>query len=37
MLQFEIIDSPSLEIYGHHCDDSSKLKTTILIGLRSKT
>ena len=32
----EIVSSPSLEIYGHHCDDSSKLETTILIGLRTK-
>lgn len=32
----EVIGSPSLEIYGHHCDDSSKLETTILIGLQPK-
>ena len=32
----EAIDSPSLEVYGHHCDDASKLETTILIGLRAK-
>lgn len=32
----EIIGSPSLEIYGHHCDESSKLETTILIGLGTK-
>ena len=32
----EVIGSPSLEVYGHHCDDSSKLETTILIGLRAK-
>jgi len=25
---------PSLEIYGHHCDDPAKLETTILIGLQ---
>lgn len=31
----ETIDSPSLEIYGHHCEDSAKLETTILIGLQS--
>lgn len=31
----EIITSPSLEIYGHHCDDQSKLETTILIGLQA--
>ncbi len=29
----EIIGSHSHEIYGHHCDDTSKLETTILIGL----
>ena len=32
----EVIDSLSLEIYGHHCDDSAKLDTTILIGLKPK-
>jgi predicted transcriptional regulator YdeE len=32
----EVICSPSLEVYGHHCDDHSKLETTILIGLRAK-
>ena len=32
----EAIDSPSLEIYGHHCDEPSELETTILIGLRAK-
>jgi hypothetical protein len=32
----EVIGSPSLEVYGHHCDDSSKLETTILIGLQAK-
>jgi hypothetical protein len=32
----ELIGCPSLEIYGHHCDDPSKLETTILIGLQSK-
>ena len=32
----EVIDSPSLEIYGHHCNDPSKLETTILIGLKPK-
>ena len=26
--------SPSVEIYDHHCEDASKLETTILIGLR---
>lgn len=32
----EAIDSPSLEVYGHHCDDASKIETTILIGLVAK-
>jgi hypothetical protein len=32
----EVIGSPSLEVYGHHGDDPSKLATTILIGLRAK-
>jgi len=32
----EVIGTPSLEIYGHHCDDPSKAETTILIGLRAK-
>lgn len=32
----EIIGSPSLEVYGHHCDDPVKLETTILIALRAK-
>jgi hypothetical protein len=32
----EVIDSPSLEIYGHHCDDPAKSETTILIGLSAK-
>lgn len=30
----EIIGSPSLEIYGHHCNEPSELETTILIGLQ---
>lgn len=30
----DLIGSHSLEIYGHHCDDESKLETTILIGLK---
>ena len=30
----EATDSYALEIYGHHCDDESKLETTILIGLK---
>lgn len=33
----EAVGSASLEIYGHHCDDPSKLETTILIGLEKKT
>ena len=33
----EVVGSPSLEVYGHHCDDPSKLETTILIGLRAKS
>ena len=32
----EIMSSPALEIYGHHCDDSSKLETMILIALQPK-
>lgn len=32
----EVVGSPSLEIYGHHCEDASKLETTILIGLGPK-
>ncbi len=32
----ETIGSPPLEIYGHPCDDPSKLETTILIGLQEK-
>lgn len=32
----EVVGSPSLEVYGHHCDDPSRLETTILIGLRAK-
>ena len=30
----EEIGSPSLEVYGHHCDDAAQLETTILIGLQ---
>ena len=33
----EVIGSPSLEIYGHHGDDPSKLETTILIDLQPRT
>lgn len=32
----EAIGSPSLEIYGHHCEEPSNLETTILIGLLAK-
>jgi hypothetical protein len=32
----EVISSPSLEVYGHHCDEPSKLETTIMIGLQAK-
>jgi hypothetical protein len=32
----EVIGSPSLEIYGHHCDDPAKSETTIVIGLIAK-
>jgi hypothetical protein len=28
------LESPGLEIYGHHCGDASKLETTIMIGLK---
>ncbi len=30
----EVIGSPSLEIYGQHCDEPSKSETTILIGIQ---
>jgi hypothetical protein len=30
----ETIGAPSLEVYGHHCDDPAKTETTILIGLQ---
>ncbi len=30
----ETIGSPSLEVYGHHCEDASKQETIILIGLQ---
>jgi effector-binding domain-containing protein len=33
----EVIGSPSLEVYGHHCDEPSEPETTILIGLRAKS
>ena len=32
----EVIGSPSLEVYGHHCEEPTKLETTILIGLKKK-
>lgn len=32
----EVIGSPSLEVYGHHCVEASQLETTILIGLLAK-
>ncbi len=31
----ETMESPALEIYGHHCDDPEKAETTILIGLQA--
>ena len=31
----ETVGCPSLEIYGHSCDDPTKSETTILIGLKS--
>ncbi len=33
----EVIGVPSLEIYGHHCEDPEKLETTILIALRARS
>jgi hypothetical protein len=33
----KVVGSPSLEVYGHHCDDPSKLETTILIGLQARS
>ena len=33
----EVIGSPSLEVYGHHCDDPAMSETTILIGLRVRS
>ncbi|MEI8380661.1 MAG: methyltransferase domain-containing protein [Planctomycetota bacterium] len=35
-LRGEVIGSPALEIYGHHCDGPTQLETTILIGLQSR-
>lgn len=34
--QGETVILPSLEIYGHHCADASKLETTILLALQPK-
>jgi hypothetical protein len=31
----EIMGAASLEVYGHHCEEPSKLETTILIGLEA--
>jgi effector-binding domain-containing protein len=33
----EVIGSPSLEVYGHHCDGPSEPETTILIALQAKS
>jgi effector-binding domain-containing protein len=33
----ETIGLPSLEVYGHHCEDASQQETTILIALQSKS
>ena len=33
----EAIGAPSLEVYGHHCNDPANLETSILIGLQPKT
>lgn len=33
----EVVGSPSLEIYGHHCDEPAQLETIILIGLEPPT
>src|SRR5207247_1280349 len=32
----EVIGAPSLEVYGHHCDEPSKLETPILIDLQAE-
>lgn len=32
----EVVRGHSLEIYGHHCDDPSKLETTILIEIEPR-
>lgn len=31
----EAICMPSLEVYGHHCENATELETTILIGLKA--
>ena len=33
----EIIGFPSLEVYGHACEDPTKAETTILIGLKQQS
>lgn len=33
----EVIGSPSLEVYGHHCEKPAEPETAILIGLRAKS
>ena len=32
----EAMCSPSLEVYGHHCEEATRLETTILICLKPK-
>lgn len=32
----ESVTMPSLEVYGHSCEDESKAETTILMGLKSR-
>ena len=32
----ETISLPSLEIYGHHCEEPAEPETTILLGLKAK-
>lgn len=32
----ESITMPSLEVYGHSCEDESKAETTILLGLKAR-
>lgn len=33
----ETMTLPSLEVYGHHCEDEAKQETTVLIGLGVRT